>query len=110
METYTLQREMDKNLQFTGKNVASVASTADKSKGRWFSGYLNEWTELSLYETAAGDFVCERITHIVFDGERDIHECIVCNSVDAVIGFFGTDWLAKELYTRVGIKAVEVIE
>jgi hypothetical protein len=34
----------------------------------------------------------------------------VCNSLDAVIEFFGADWLAKKLYEQAGIEAVEVIE
>ena len=43
------------------------------------------------------------------DGERDIQEALVCYSVDALIEFFGTDWLAKELYDRAEIEAVEII-
>jgi hypothetical protein len=44
------------------------------------------------------------------DGERDAYEAAVCNSVDAVIEFFGADWLAKRLYSQADIEAVEVIE
>jgi hypothetical protein len=53
--------------------------------------------------------VCGRMTHILLDGERDAHEAAVCYSVDAVIEFFGTDWLAKKLYELAEIEAVEVI-
>lgn len=97
---------MDKDLRFTGKEIASVASAPDKSQGR---RYTNELTELSLYQTKAGALVCGRVTHIMLDGETDIHAAAVCNSVDAVIEFFGTNWFAKELYDRAAIEAVEVI-
>ncbi len=109
METYTIQRDMDKDLQFTGKGTASVASTPEKNKGHPYSGYISKWTELSLHKTQAGAFVCGRVSRITLDGERDTHEGAVCNSVDAVIAFFGTDWLAKELYDRAEIEAVEIV-
>jgi hypothetical protein len=109
VETYTVQRDMDKDLKFTGKEIASVASTSDQTKGHWYSGYISEWTELSLHQTQAGAFVYGRMTHILLDGERDAHEAAVCNSLDAVIAFFGTDWLAKKLYEQAEIEAVENI-
>jgi hypothetical protein len=40
----------------------------------------------------------------------DAHEAEVCYSEDAVIEFFGADWLAKRLYNQADIEAVEVIE
>jgi hypothetical protein len=106
---YTVQRDMDKDLKFTGRMIASVASTSDKTKGHWYSGYVAEWTGLSLHQTQAGAFVCGRVTHIVLDGERDAYEAAVCNSQDAVIEFFGTDWLAKKLYEQAEIEVVEGI-
>lgn len=106
METYRITRDEDKDLQFTGKEIASVDSAPDMAQGRRYS---NERTELSLYKTKAGAFVCWRVTLLKLDGERDIYEAAVCYSVDAVIGLFGTDWLAKELYDRAEIEAVEVV-
>ena len=106
METYTIQRDNDRKLKFDGKEIASVASEPDKSQGR---RYLNEQTELSLYKKKAGAFVCGRVSRVTLDDERDIHEGAVSNSVEAVIAFFGTDWLAKELCAQAGIEAVEVI-
>ena len=106
METYRIQRDDDKDLKFTGNEIASVTSTPDMAMGR---RYANESTVLSLYKTQAGAMVCERATCLMEDGERDIQEAAACYSVDAVIKFFGTDWLAKELYDRAGIEAVEII-
>lgn len=97
---------MEKDLKFTGKKIASVTSTSDKSRGQ---GYINESTVLSLYRTKRGAFVCERATCLVWDDERDIYEGAICNSVDTIIAFFGTDWLAKALYDQAAIEAVEVI-
>jgi hypothetical protein len=105
METYTIQRDMDKDLKFTGGMIASVSSAPDQANRQ----YINEQIELSLYKTQAGAFVCGRVTHILLDGERDAYEAAVCNSEDAVISFFGTDWLAKKLYELAEIEAVEVI-
>lgn len=106
METIRIKRDGDRDLQFTGNKIASVASTLDETQGR---GYFNELTELSLYKTKAGAFVCGRVTLIKLEGERDIYEAAVCYSVDAVIKFFGTDWLAKDLYDRAEIEAIEII-
>jgi hypothetical protein len=63
------------------------------------------------FEARSGlQFLCGRVIHIALDGERDAYEAVVCNSQDAVIEFFGTDWLEKELYDRAEIESVEVIE
>ena len=106
METYTIQRDNDKDLKFTGEKIASATSTPDTAMGR---RYFNESTVLSLYKKQAGAFVCERATCLMEADEMDIHEAAVCYSEDPVIELFGTDWLAKELYDRAEIEAVEVI-
>jgi hypothetical protein len=106
LETYIVRRDMDRDLKFTGRMIASVSTAPDQANSR----YINEQIGLSLYKTRAGAFVCGRVTHILLDGERDAHEAAACNSQDAVIEFFGTDWLAKKLYDQAEIEAVEVIE
>jgi hypothetical protein len=105
METYIVQRDMEKDLKFTGRMIASVSSAPDQANRQ----YINEQIDLSLYKTQAGAFVCGRMTQLLLDGERDAHEAAVCNSQDAVISFFGTDWLAKKLYNQADIEAVENI-
>jgi hypothetical protein len=67
METFVIQRDMNRDLRFTGRMIASVASTSDQAN----SQYINEQIELSLYKTQAGAFVCNRVIHILLEGERD---------------------------------------
>lgn len=68
----------------------ATASSRDNNTTRW--------TELELYKTQTGKFVCSEIGYTQWQGERDHYKAKACNSVEEVTQFFGHGWLAKRLY------------
>ncbi len=71
---------------------------------------LSAASKLRLYRTQGGKYICEQVGRTQWQGEHDRHSGAVCETEAEVQEFFGHGWLAKELYDRAGIQAVEVIE
>lgn len=102
LKTFTLPISDSRNLRFTGSELAFVSSSGNPhSPGRH--------TELNLYKTKAGKYVCHRANITCWDGEADYFEGTVCETLDDVISFFDHGRLAKELYSIAKIDDVEVI-
>lgn len=93
MKTFTLEIDNAPSIRFTGELVASVEN--DNKSGRW--------TELALYKTKGGTFVCHQAGCSLWQGERDRFSGIVCDTLEEVKEFFGHRWLAKKLYAEAGI-------
>ena len=109
MDTITLRIDNAPNIRFTGEMVASVASSDDMSAGSSYSGDRGRWTELILYKTKGGNFICHEIGHTRQQGERNRFKGKVCETLGEVKEFFGYRWLAKKLYIEAEIDdAVEV--
>lgn len=102
METFTVQRDNDRDLRFSGELVAEASSHCQGDAGRW--------TELKLYRTKGGKFICQQIGRTQWDGERDRFSGTVCTTETEVVDFFGHGWLAKELYANAGIDADEEVD
>lgn len=102
METITIERDSEPDLRFTGECIASATSKDPYKGGRW--------TNLRLYRTKGGKYICEQEGVTQYQGERDRRSGAVCTTEAEVIAFFGHGWLAKELYYEAGIKDVEEIE
>jgi hypothetical protein len=109
METITVRRNDARDLKFTGELLASAESSANNASGN-YSGSVGRWTELNLYQTKAGKYVCQRIGYTQWQGERHGYEAEVCGSAEAVFDFFGGGWLAKQLYRDAGLDTAEIIE
>jgi hypothetical protein len=96
MKKINLFIDNQSNLRFTGTLINSVDSKDDtKHSGRW--------TELDLYKTKSGKYVCHQIGKTIWEGEHDRYEGKVCENEKEIIDFFGQGWLAKELYEVAGI-------
>lgn len=93
METFTLIIDNEPNLRFNGECIANVESS--EQSGRW--------TELALYRTKGGKFVCHQIGYTQWVGERNRFSGHACETLEDVKAFFGHRWLAKELYESAGI-------
>lgn len=100
METFTLEIDNAPSVRFTGELVAS-ADNSDQS-GRW--------TELALYKTKGGTFVCHQVGRSLWQGERDRFSGKVCETLAEVKEFFGHRWLAKKLYAEAGIDDTVEVE
>lgn len=105
----TLKIDNAPSLRFRGDLVASASSSDNNASGD-YSGSTGRWTELELYKTAGGKFVCHEVGRTRWQGEHDRCEGRVCESEAEVIKFFGHGWLAKELYNDAGIADVTEIE
>lgn len=109
MKEHTITRDGERDIIFTGELIASVSSSPEQSRSD-YSGSTGRWTELSLYRTKGGKYVCESIGRTQWQGEHDRHSGAVCDTPEAVCEFFGNGWLAKELYAATEIDCAEHVE
>lgn len=105
METFTLEIDNEPNIRFTGELIGYASSSPDKAMGSSYSGQAGRWTELALYKTKDGQFICHQVGRTSWQGERDRFSGKVCGTLEEVKEFFGYRWLAKELYKNAGIDA-----
>ena len=110
MEEFEVIRDKEQNLKFKGELIASSHSSDNHAMGSSYSGSTGRWTELRLYKTAGGKFICSSIGRTRWQGERDRFAGCVCENTDEAIAFFGNGWLAKELYEAANIDASLIIE
>lgn len=110
METYTLEIDNEPNIRFTGELVATAASSDNKAVGSSYSGQTGRWTELALYKTKGGKYICHQIGRTCWQGERDRFSGKVCETLEEVKEFFGHRWLAKDLYAEASIDDVVEVD
>jgi len=101
-ETFTLEIDNAPSIRFTGELIARVSSCDNQASSN-YSGQTGRWTELALYETRGGKFVCHQIGRTRWQGESDRFSGKVCETPDEITEFFSYRWLAKELYAKAGI-------
>lgn len=106
METFVLRIDNEPNIRFTGELLAKSSSSDNNAAGSSYSGSTGRWTELALYKTKGGKYICHQIGYTRWQGEHDIYSGEVCETLDEVKEFFGHRWLAKELYESAGIDDV----
>jgi len=109
-EQITIERDGQPDLRFTGEKLAGTSNSPDRAAGTDWSGQTGRWTTLRLYRTEGGKYVCHRIEHTQWIGERAESFAEVCNNTDEVQAFFGYGELAKEIYYLANIEAVQTID
>ena len=110
METFTLEIDNAPSVRFTGELVASAASSDNQAMGSSYSGQTGRWTELALYKTKGGKFICHQVGRTRWQGERDRFSGKVCETLAEVKEFFGHRWLAKKLYAEASIDDTVEVE
>lgn len=103
MGTFTIEIDNKPNLRFTGELLASVSNSDNTGR----------WTELALYKTKGGKYVCHEIARTswgTLQNERDSFKGKLCETLAEVKEFFGYSQLAKELYAEANIDYAIVIE
>lgn len=103
MEIFTLRIDNAPGFRFSGELVGSSASSDNRAMGESYSGKVGRWTELALYKTTGGKFVCHQVTRTRWRDERDVFIGKVCESLSEVKDFFGSGWVAKKLYEDSGL-------
>jgi hypothetical protein len=109
MEEFTVQRDNEPDLRFKGESIGYAQSNDDSAYGN-YSGETGRWTELTLYKTIGGKYICEQVGRTRWQGERDRYSAAVCETLDDVFEFFGHRWLAKILYKRAELEASQFID
>ena len=105
---YVLARDNQPGVKFRGRLLHRVCSDGNSGSHN-YGGAVGRSTDHALYETQAGDYVCQTIHRTQWQGEQNSHQVLVCRTVDEVIEFFGQDWLAKQLFDAMGFdNAVEI--
>jgi hypothetical protein len=110
METFTIEIDNAPDIRFTGELLASTYSSCNQAMGSSYSGQPGRWTELDLYKTKGGKYICHQVGRTQWQGERDRFSGKVCETSEEVKEFFGHRWLAKELYAKAGIDTAVEIE
>ncbi|WP_439438037.1 hypothetical protein [Salinivibrio costicola] len=110
METFTLDIDNAPNIRFTGEQIGSASSSDNQAMGSSYSGQTGRWTELYLYKTKGGKYICHQIGCTRWIGEHARYSGQVCETLDEVKAFFGHRWLAKELYDDAGIDCAVDVE
>lgn len=100
---YTVERDNDRTIKFMGELVGSVSSSDEQAMGSLYSGSVGRWTELKLYTTKSGKYICSQIGRTRHQGERVRYSGAICDTTEQVIEFFGNGWLAKLLYDNAKI-------
>ena len=101
MNSFTIQCDDRLDFKFKGKRLGSVSSSHNITTGRW--------TELGLYRTTGGKYVCSEIGGSTWPDSPTTHRGAICETPEQVIEFFGYGVLAKELYEMAGIEAAVVV-
>ena len=104
-ETFTLRRDYEPDVELTGWNVSDVSSF-DGSPGQRNA----RWTELSLFLTKGGKFVCQEVGRTRKPDESDRNRVHVAQTLTELSQAVGFGWLAKKLYAEAGIDVAEVID
>ena len=102
MQLFTLENDNVPDVKFNGKRLAFVSSKDPYRNA-------NRWTELRLYKTAGGKFVCQIAGLTRWQGERNRYLTQVCETEKEVIEFFKFTRLAKELYEEANIDFAVVV-
>ena len=92
--TFVLDRDCGPKYEFDGELIAEASSQHE-------SGSTGRWTELRLYRTVGGKYICERRALTCWENETDSHEAEVALTAEAVVLFFGYGKLAKQVYKQV---------
>ncbi len=99
-----------RDIKFQGYLIGNIESQHANREAENYSGSAGRWTELTLYKTDGGSYVCEKGEYTTWQGERDRHSGAACKTEAEVIEFFGVGWLAKKLYKISAIDASIRIE
>jgi len=94
------KRDNEPDFQFFGTLLASVPDSSNAER----------WTELCLYLTKKGTFICQEIGHTKKQGEQNRFKAETAASIEDVTKFFGYGWLAKKLYLKANINSAIQID
>jgi len=102
-------QDAQKVFRFEGEMVGEALGTPDRVDPEYRDS-KDRWSELRLYSTLDGRYVCEQVRSSHWKGGNERHRAAVCETEREVMEFFGKSRLAKELYLDANIYCVEQFE
>ena len=100
MQEYVLEVTNARPVKFKGQSLAH--DRTEIGTGRF--------TDLELYKTSGGNFVCQRVEITQWQGSHNEHFVKLVKSEQEVVEFFGLGDQAKIIYFRANIDISEEIE
>ncbi len=89
-------------LIFDGEMIGEALSCMDQPS-RQHTATDDQWSELRLYRSADGHYICEQVQSSHWRAVQQRHKVAICDSKAQIMAFFGKDWLANELYVDADI-------
>lgn len=99
--TYTLPRDGEPYLSFTGRLMAEVSTERPGS---------DHWVELRAYRLPDGRLVGEEVRRSDRQNQRDHHKAAVLLDERELVSFFGRGPLAQELYEIAKVQDTEHVD
>lgn len=96
VDLITLDNDNAADVRFHGESIAEVSSYNPDDRP-------SRWTDMILYRSTTGKYVCQVIGRTTNEGERTRYTVHVCSDENELIEKLGHGWLAKDLYDDVGI-------
>lgn len=100
---HRLTRSGERDVRFEGVLLAEVSNRSHQGP------FQNRWTEIDVYRTVAGKFVCQVTQRSLWVNEADHFEVYVRDRLDELVDVLGYGALAKELYDDLGVDASEEV-
>lgn len=96
-QNFELRNDNAPDVMFTGYQLGFATSKNERN--------IKRWTDLTIYVTKGGSYICEEIGRTTMDNETDRCTVEIVATIAEIIEFFGEGWLAKKLYENAQIKA-----
>ena len=98
-EMHTVRRDNNPNLKFKGHTIGLADSRTLNPNNDMY------WTELTLYFTTTGKYICEKKELSIVQGNKNSFAAEVFDYISDVVDFFGFDESAKDLYLSAGLES-----
>lgn len=108
--THVVQSDNEQDLEFRGKLLGFVSNRKAPDLNPESKDKNARWTELALYQTKGGSFVCHQAKYSIVVNEHTLNTAKVCADRKGVTDFFGFNHLAKSLYDIAGFNANKLID
>lgn len=99
MKRFELRNDGNRDIAFTGELISEV----DSRDFRRSPGVSTRWTELRLYRTKGGKYVCELCGRSSMYGEADRFDITVTDR-EGLFEVFRDSYLSKALFEEAGFK------
>jgi hypothetical protein len=95
--TFTVERDNDRPLRFTGRRIAVAKSSSDRNRPD-YSGEVGISEAVALYQSHRGDYIATRTRLTQRQGDQDHNDAIVSSSKESIFEYLGFGRLAMEIY------------